>query len=369
MHESSGAGSARGRVLVAPTAFKGTLGAGEAADAMADGVRRARTAADVEVLPLSDGGPGLLDAVQTAEGGEVESARVSDPLGREVRGRVLRAPSEEVTTVESADACGLHLLSPEERAPMRVHTLGVGELVEAAAGGEAGLVRVGLGGSGTVDGGTGMARAFGFRFLGPGGRELVPGGGALRRLERIVPGRPPDPDLLALADVRNPLTGPRGAARVFAPQKGADAEQVAALEDGLRRLGERMERDLGADVGDLPGAGAAGGLGAGCVAFLGAELRLGADWVLDRTEFGSRLEGADLLVTGEGAYDVTSGEGKIVGSAMDRALEQGVSVLLVCGRIAGPVPAGVRPVDGGGAELTARDVARLVERSLGDAGC
>lgn len=251
---------------------------------------------------------------------------------------------------------------------MRTHSRGVGELLEAAADGEVGVVRVGLGGSGTVDGGTGMARVFGFRFLGEGGRELPPGGGELRRLERIVPGRPPDPEVLALADVGNPLTGPRGAARVFAPQKGADAEEVAALEEGLRRLEERMERDLGVTVRDLAGAGAAGGLGVGCVAFLGAELRPGSDWVLEKTGFAARLEAADLLVTGEGAYDATSREGKVVGSVVDRAAGRGVSVLLLCGRVAGPVPAGVRAADGGGAELTARDLARLAEESLGEAG-
>jgi glycerate kinase len=258
---------------------------------------------------------------------------------------------------------------------MRADTRGVGELLVACRGRGARDLALGLGGSGTVDGGTGMARALGFRFLDASGGVLAPGGAALARLARIEPpgswtwaadaNRPVKlPEVTALADVRSPLLGPDGAARRFAPQKGADADQVERLEEGLARLAERCARDLGAEVRDLAGAGAAGGLGAGCVAFLGARLVPGADWLMQRLGFEAALASADLVVTGEGAWDVTSGLGKVTDRVIERAQADGVPVLLVCGRVAGQAPRGVRAVDGGGAWLDEESLAALVARTV-----
>lgn len=365
------------RVLVCPTAFKGTVGAAEAASAMAEGVRRGLPGAEVDLLPLSDGGPGLLEAIRTAEGGRLERVTVEGPLGEPAEGRIFFT-GDGGAVIESADACGLEALGGR-RAPLEAHTRGVGRLVEVALAAVAadsprapgsprrfgvhGLpaVRIGLGGSASTDGGTGMARAFGFRFLDAAGAELPPGGGGLARLARIAPGRIPEERFVALADVETTLTGARGAARTFGPQKGATAEEVERLVDGLERLAERLAGDLDADVAGLPGSGAAGGLGAGCAAFLGAELVPGSDWVLERVGFLERLGQAELVLTGEGAWDRSSRYGKITGRVLERASAACVPALLLCGRTEGGVPDGTAVLDGGGRVLDARGLAALAE--------
>lgn len=391
------------RVLISPTAFKGSFTAEEATAALARGASRALPEAEVRRLPLSDGGPGFLEAVRAAgdaaadaEEGEARGAAASrlfrvevrDPLGRPAEARILLTPAGEAV-VESADACGLHLLAEEERNPRRTHTLGVGDLLRAAAAREAKRVVVGLGGSATCDGGTGAARAFGYRFLDEEGRSLEPGGGELARLTRVErgwrdgaeasadPDVAPEPgpgsrgllrllddvDLVALADVSNPLLGPDGAARTFAPQKGASPEAVERLETGLARLAEVAGRDLPDAAGRSsdPGTGAAGGLGYGLAAFLGARLEMGSEWVLERTGFDGALEGADLVVTGEGAFDRTTGMGKVVGEVIRRARARSVPVALVCGRVGGEVPDGVVAADGEGEWVDADALAELAE--------
>jgi glycerate kinase len=245
----------------------------------------------------------------------------------------------------------------------------VGEAIAAALerGAPHGAARivVGLGGSATVDGGTGMARVFGSRFLDSSGAELPEGGGALVDLAAIEPGKPQDADVVALADVRSPLFGPDGAAHRFAAQKGATAEEVDLLEAGLERLAERIEHDLGLEVADLKGAGAAGGLGAGCVAFLGARLVPGAPWVLDRVGFDRALTASDLVITGEGAWDATSGLGKVTHEVIRRAREAGTPVLLACGRVDGaPGDSGLVVVDGGGDWLDREGLVHLVTTAL-----
>lgn len=372
------------RVLVCPTAFKGTIGAAEAAAAVARGVREAAPDADVREMPLSDGGPGLLDAIQTAgdsatgeagthgagtvEVGPVEEVVVTGPLGGAARARILWAADgtdADVAVLESADACGLGLVAEGEEDALAAHTFGVGELVRAALVRGAGRVVVGLGGSATTDGGTGLARAFGYRFLDEEGAELPPGGGALSRLERILPGRSPSVPITALADVATPMSGAAGAARTYGPQKGATAEELERLVAGLERLSDRLERDLGAaGVGDLPGSGAAGGLGAGMAAFLGAGIEPGAAWVLQRAGFDEALAASDLLVTGEGAWDPTSGTGKVTGEVLRRAGERSVPALLVCGRVEGEVPEGVAAADADGERLDPAGLARLTATCL-----
>ncbi len=367
------------RVLVCPTAFKGSIGAAEAAAAMTRGVREAAPDADVREMPLSDGGPGLLDAIQTAgdaasgeagthevgpeEVGPLEEVVVTGPLGAPARARILW--TADVTVVESADACGLGLVAEGGEDALAAHTFGVGELVRAALVRGARRVVVGLGGSATTDGGTGLARAFGYRFLDDEGAELPPGGGALTRLERILPGRSPPVPITALADVTTPMNGAAGAARTYGPQKGATAEELERLVEGLERLSDRLEHDLGAaGVGDLPGSGAAGGLGAGMVAFLGARIEPGAAWVLERVGFDAALSRADLLVTGEGAWDPTSGTGKVTGEVLRRAAERSVPALLVCGRVDGEVPEGVAAADADGERLDPGGLARLTASCL-----
>ncbi len=346
-------------ILVAPTSFKGTIGAFEAADAMAAGARRARPELEVRSLPLSDGGPGLIDALHRRPG-PVPWVTVSGPLGEPVRAPLI-VEEMRVAVVESADACGLHLVPEDRRDPLRTTTRGVGELLRAAGRFPVREIACGLGGSATVDGGAGMAQALGFRLLDPTGAELPPGGGALERLARIEPPRERAalPPIVGLCDVTSPLLGPHGAAPVFAPQKGADALGIARLEAGLQRLAERIRLDLGLDVAALPGGGAAGGLGAGLVAFAGATLRSGSDWVLAAVDFDAALARARLVVTGEGAYDEQSALGKLTGEVIRRARARGLPVLLLCGTIRVPLPEGVTGLTGGGRLLTPAALAEL----------
>ncbi|HEX9107168.1 MAG TPA: glycerate kinase, partial [Longimicrobiales bacterium] len=280
-------------ILVAPTSFKATIGAAQAAAALAAGARDAAVDPELLELPLSDGGPGLLEALAYASLPGATSARnvaVTGPLGDSVQAPLLFRGESAV--VESADACGLHLVPRERRNPLLTTTRGVGQLLRAAAALPAvRQIACGLGGSATVDGGAGLASALGFRLLDGAGSDLPDGGGALQRLARIEPpvGGTDLPPVLALCDVESPLLGPDGAAAVFGPQKGATSDGVARLEAGLERLAERIRLDLGLDVAALPGAGAAGGLGAGLVAFAGARLTGGSAWVLDAVGFESAL--------------------------------------------------------------------------------
>jgi len=357
------------KVLCCPTAFKGSLGALEAAAAMALGVNEVLGDGNAVLLPLSDGGPGLIDALSHSASTvpEIWSAEVHGPLGAPAAVRLLSSDGDIV--IESADANGLQLVASDARDPMRASSRGVGEAIAAALGrdapGGAARVVVGLGGSATVDGGTGMARVFGYRFLDSSGAELPEGGGALADLVAIEPGKPPDADMVALADVQSPLFGVDGAAYRFAPQKGATAGEVERLEAGLARLAERIEHDLGLEVADLKGAGAAGGLGAGCVAFLEARLRPGAPWVLDRVDFDRALTASDLVLTGEGAWDATSALGKVTHEVVRRAREAGKPVILACGRVDGaPRDSGLVAVDGGGDWLDREGLAHLVTTVL-----
>ncbi len=349
------------KILCCPTAFKGGLTGAEAARAMANGVEAALGPGSAIAMPLSDGGNGLIDALAATEeaaGAQLDTVEVSGPVGEPAVARLLT--NRWGTVLESADACGLHLLPSHRRAPGRATTRGVGEAIVAASSKGARELVVGLGGSATVDGGTGMARALGYRFVDSDERELPEGGEWLRDLSRIEPAPPPPGRFTALADVASSLCGANGAARRFAGQKGAGPADIERLEEGLAILGRTIERDLGKAVADLPGAGAAGGLGAGCAAFLGAELRLGAPWVLDEVGFDRSLAASALVVTGEGRFDSTSALGKVVGEVIERARRARVPVLLVCGQVSGPVPPGVTVADTGGEWLDSEALTRRV---------
>jgi glycerate kinase len=327
------------RVVVAPDKFKGTLSAKDAADALAEGWRRADPRAHVEQVPIADGGEGTLDALVAALDGHRERGRVRGPLGdpADADYGLARSRGELVAIVEMARASGLALVSEQRRDPLRATTFGTGELIRAACAHRPRLLLVCIGGSATNDAGAGMAQALGIRLLDAEGRDLPPGGAALARLAGIdLSGLDPrvrDVEVLVATDVRNPLTGPRGASAVYGPQKGASADDVARLDQALGHFAAVVHRDLGIDLRHEPGAGAAGGLGAGLMAFLGARLRPGFEVVAELLHLRERLEDADVAVTGEGEFDEQTAYGKAPGGLLRLAGEAGCRTVLVAGRV------------------------------------
>ncbi len=322
-------------IILAPDSFKGTFTSSQAAAAMAAGVRERLPEARTVELPLADGGDGTLDVLLAGTGGERCMARVLDPLGREREVDYALLPGDEAL-VEMARSSGLSLLAPAERNPWLADTYGLGQLILSALEHDIRALAVTLGGSATVDGGVGMARALGWKFYDASGKELQEEGGKiLGKISRIDPdgadSRLGALDVRALCDVTNPLLGPDGAARIFGPQKGADAAMVERLEHGMANLALRLKEDLGADVAAMPGAGAAGGLGAAAAAFLGGRLVSGIDYVLDTLKFDDCIRGARLIITGEGSFDSQSMGGKAISGVLERARAAAVPVAVVCG--------------------------------------
>ncbi len=326
------------RVLICPDKFRGTLSARQAAEAMARGWARARRDDHLELVPLADGGEGTLDVLVPDAGTPVPGRRRidrrvtgpdGDPVDAQagVRGRI--------GVVEMARASGLQLLTPPRRDPCRTTTRGTGELMRALL--DVGVARllVGLGGSATNDGGAGMARALGMRFLDPSGIEIHEGGAPLVGLARIdasgVDPRLHVVDVVGVTDVDNPLCGPTGASATYGPQKGASPDDVWDLDRALGHLAAVAYRDLGLDLQHEPGAGAAGGLGFGLLSFCGASLRPGVEVVMEAVGFDDQIRRADLVVTGEGAFDEQSLRGKVPAGVMRAAELRHVPVAVVCG--------------------------------------
>jgi glycerate kinase len=322
------------RVVVAPDKFEGSLGAGQAAVAIETGLRRARPDAQVVRLPLGDGGAGTLEALLAA-GFQRLAVPATGPTGEPVAAAI--AVDGRRAFVEMAEASGLKRLPGGRRAPLAATTRGTGELVRAALDHGARDLVLGIGGSATTDGGAGMAAALGARLLDADGAELPPGGAALLRLARIdTSGLDPrlrEARVTVASDVDSPLVGPEGAAHVYGPQKGAGPDDVLLLDSALRRYARVLADDLGLDLAATPGAGAAGGLGAGAIAFLGAELRPGIELVLELIGFDRAVAGADLVVTGEGKLDAQSLRGKAPVGVARAAAAHGVPVVVLAGAV------------------------------------
>jgi len=334
------------KVVVAPNPFKGSLGAREVAQAMEAGVRRVWPGCDVVRVPLADGGEGTLAALVLAAGGRVVTREVTGPLGDRVAARLGFLDGGATAVVEAAQAAGLTLVPPGRLDPLGATTHGVGELIAAALDAGCRRVVVGIGGTATVDGGVGMASALGARFLDGDGRPVARGGAGLGAI-RAVDARGLDPrlrqvEVVAAVDVDNPLCGPDGAARVFGPQKGATPAMVAELDAGLENLAAVVRRDLGRDRSRDAGAGAAGGLGFALMAFLNAALRPGAEVVMTAAGLEGHLEGASLVITGEGCLDSQTERGKGPAAVARLARQAGVPVVAVVGSLAGlPAAAGL----------------------------
>ncbi len=353
------------RILVAPDAFGGTLSAAEAARAVAAGWRAAAPDDELDLAPLSDGGPGFLEILATARpGAERRTATVEGPLARPVAAHVL--VDGDTAYVESALACGLHLLGAAERDPLTASTYGVGQLLSTALDAGVRRIVVGLGGSATNDGGSGMLAALGLSRHDAAGARLRPGGAALRELHHLQGAPDPrlaDVDVVAAPDVDSPLLGLRGASATFGPQKGASREDVAVLDAALERWADVLETSLGVSVRDLPGAGAAGGLGAALLA-VGARRESGIALVQSAVGLDGRTALADLVVTGEGSFDVTSLAGKVVSGVAATAGQHAVP----CVVLAGDVQVGRREAAAAGVEQAWSLVEAVGRgRALGDA--
>lgn len=323
------------KVTIAPDSYKGCLGALEVALAMEEGVRRVFAGVEVVKVPMADGGEGTVRALVEATGGELVAEEVADPLGRRIVAEFGVLGDGRTAVIEMAAASGLPLLKPEERNPLLATTLGTGQLIKAALDKGCRRLMIGIGGSATVDGGMGMAQALGARFLDARGEALGPEGGESGRLERIdlcgFDPRVAETEVQVASDVDNPLLGERGAARVYGPQKGATPEMVEVLEANLARFAEIVKRDLGKQVAELPGAGAAGGLGAGLVAFLGAKMRPGVEIVAEAAGLEEKMRGSALAITGEGRIDRQTAFGKTVVGVARVAARLGVPVIAVAG--------------------------------------
>jgi glycerate kinase len=323
------------KVVVAPNAFKGSLTASQAAEAMARGVLEVFPQAEVVEVPVADGGDGTVEALVSAHRGTYLAAVVEGPLGDPVQAVYGLIEDGRTAVVELASASGLTLIPAERRDPRKTSTFGFGQLLQAVRQSGAGQVIAGIGGSATNDGGAGMAQALGYRLLDSEGRDLPRGGAALARLERIdatgfdLGWR--GVGVKVACDVTNPLTGPQGASAVYGPQKGADHETIRELDAALARLAAVIERDLGKRVAEVPGAGAAGGAGAGLVAFLDAVLVPGAPLVVQASGLDEKLNGAELVITGEGRVDSQTAYGKAPGEVAKRAKEARIPVLLIAG--------------------------------------
>lgn len=325
------------RIVAAPNAFKGSLNAVDAAIAIKKGALAAVPHAHVICVPVADGGDGLTEVMLHGMGGQLIEKRVTGPRMEALLAPFCLVGSQNLAVVEMARASGLALLPKSLQNPMQTTTYGTGELIQAAMDSGARRIIVGIGGSATCDGGIGMAAALGYRFLDESGTPVEPVGGALHSIASIdrsaIDPRLQDLSVSAACDVTNPLTGPDGAAVVYGPQKGATPDQVARLDAGLANLARVIKTDLGIDVTELPGSGAAGGLGAGLHAFLGASLKPGIDLVIDVVGLEGHLTGADLVITAEGRIDAQTGFNKAPAGVARTAKATGVPCIAICGGI------------------------------------
>ena len=323
------------KVVLVPDSFKGTLTSAQICDIMAQCVRQFYPGAHIVSVPVADGGEGSVEAFLQAVGGEKRHCSVQGPYGEPANGFFALLP-DGTAVVEMAAAAGLPMVGGARNAE-RTTTYGVGQLMAAALDAGCKKLVVGLGGSATNDGGCGAAAALGAVFLDKNGTSFVPVGRTLKQVDHIdlrnLHPRLKEVPVIAMCDVDTPLCGPIGAAAVFGPQKGADPAMVARLDAGLQNLADVVRRDTGKEILDLPGAGAAGGMGGGMAALLGAQMQMGIETVLDTVGFNAMLDGAEMVFTGEGKLDTQSLRGKVVLGVAHRAQKAGVPVVAVVGDI------------------------------------
>ncbi|MEN6427727.1 MAG: glycerate kinase [Phycisphaerales bacterium] len=323
------------KIVVAMDSFKGSLTAVQACDIVAEAIRSTIRDAVVVTKPMADGGEGTAMTLMAAAGGRWVEVEVVGPLPEtQVAGGFVWLPQTHTAVVEMAVASGLPLLRPDQYNPLKTTTFGTGQLIHAAIEHGAEQVLLAIGGSATVDGGIGAAMALGWRFLKRDGHEIALGGGQLAEIDQIIP---PQEETAAvvrvLCDVDNPLCGEHGAAHIYGPQKGATPEMVETLDAGLMHLAGLIRSQLGQNIKDLPGAGAAGGLAAGAISFLDGRLVSGVDEVIAQNRLREELADADWVITGEGRFDHQSLRGKVVSGVARAAREGGAKVAVIAGQV------------------------------------
>ncbi|MFA4030347.1 MAG: hypothetical protein GDYSWBUE_002040 [Candidatus Fervidibacterota bacterium] len=325
------------RLLIACDSFKGSATSKQVGEALKDGILRAMPHAEVLVIPVADGGEGTVQALVDATDGKFVTVDVTNPIGERVKASFGILGDGETAVIEMAAASGLTLIPPERRNPWITTTYGTGELIKAALEHGCRRIIIGIGGSATNDAGAGMAQALGIGLLDEDGNQIGFGGGELSRLCRIdmsgLDTRAMEAEFIVACDVDNPLTGEKGAAYVYAPQKGATPDMVPKLDANLRHFAKVVREQLGVDVEHVPGAGAAGGLGAGLMAFLGAKLRSGTEIVFELVRLEERMRDADLVITGEGQIDSQTAFGKTPVGVAKLAKRYGKPVIAVAGAI------------------------------------
>lgn len=321
------------KIVIASDSFKGSLSSAEVAGAVAESIRSVNPSVEVVCASVADGGEGTVDSLLASCGGEKVTITVSDPLLRPIQASYGLLPNG-TAMIEMSSASGLPLLAPGERNPVLTSTRGTGELVADALSRGCTRILMGIGGSATNDAGTGMLTALGYRFLDADGNPLPGIGASLGSIVSVddsaVPDEVRNAEFRIACDVDSPFCGPRGAACVFARQKGADDAMIDTLDRGLSSFAEKIAC-IGVDVREVPGAGAAGGLGGACLAFLNARLVPGVEMVLDAIGFDALLEGADLVITGEGRMDSQTLAGKTPCGIMKHAVRRGIPVAAICG--------------------------------------
>lgn len=325
------------KIVIAPDSYKGSIYAPEVARAMRNGVLRALPDAEVVLVPIADGGDGTLEALVATSNGESRTAEVTGPMGEPVQASWGALGDNRTAVIEMARTSGLALVPTIKQNPLVATTFGLGEMIKLVLESGYRSFILGIGGSATNDAGSGMAQALGIRLLDRKGSDLPFGGGALSELSRIdmegIDPRICESEFSVACDVNNPLTGPEGASAVYGPQKGATPAVVSQLDEALAHFAEIVRRDIGPNISDIPGSGAAGGLGGGMIAFLGGNLRPGTDIVLESVNFEQYLKDANLIITGEGQLDFQTVYSKAPIGVAQRAKEKGIPVIAVAGSL------------------------------------
>jgi glycerate kinase len=325
------------KIVIAPDSFKGSLSAFEVAKSIQRGIKNVDETIETIIVPLADGGEGTVQSLIDASGGKIVEITVHDPLFREIRSFYGIMGDGKTAVIEMAAASGLPLLKLNERNPLKATSYGTGELIKDALDKGCRSFIIGLGGSATNDGGCGMAQALGVRFFDHKGNEVGMGGGELSNIDSIdlsgLDSRIKDAQFLAACDVDNPLCGVNGASEVYGRQKGASDEDVAILDKGLHHFGQMVKQQLNLDIQDVAGAGAAGGMGAGVMIFLQAKLRRGVEIVSEATLLQEKLEGANLVISGEGRIDFQTAFGKTLYGVAQIAAKKNIPLIVLAGSL------------------------------------